>query len=199
MWCRARAVASMMPWASTSSANATLAAVRPSPSLRFDRLEGYTPPRLNVVWLENTLDCRTWTYYCDLKDAMARLHSLCIPRHSITCVDGRGGFSPQLVVAGPRYMANVAHSDETLGFDRARYAHLPLAVVQNKMYAATAREIVGDASAKLRWAREAGAIVGFTWLSLDRDFSERSGVPHYRLPFGVDAVLYGRHAASGCG
>ena len=183
---------SSLPLAIAANATAPLA----SPLLRFDRLADYTPRRLNVVWLENTLDCRTWTYYCDLKDAMAKLHTLCIPRHSLTCVDGRRGFTPQVVVAGPRYMANVAHPDETLGFDRAQYAHLPLAVVQNKMYAATAREIVGDASSKLRWAREAGAVVGFTWLALDHDFTQRSGVAHYRLPFGVDVALYGRHAAT---
>ena len=168
-------------------------------ALRFDQLGGYEPRRLNIVWLENTLDCRTWTYYCDLKDAMARLHQMCVPHHSVTCVEGRGrapGFEPQVVVAGPRYMSNVAHADETLGFDRSRFAHLPLAVVQNKMYAATAREIVGDASAKLRWARAAGATVGFTWLKLADNFTQESGVPHYRLPFGVDAALYGKHAGT---
>ena len=168
-------------------------------ALRFDQLGGYEPRRLNIVWLENTLDCRTWTYYCDLKDAMARLHQMCVPHHSVTCVEGRGrapGFEPQVVVAGPRYMSNVAHADETLGFDRSRFAHLPLAVVQNKMYAATAREIVGDASAKLRWARAAGATVGFTWLKLADNFTQESGVPHYRLPFGVDAALYGKYAGT---
>ncbi|KOO33133.1 hypothetical protein Ctob_007209 [Chrysochromulina tobinii] len=106
------------------------------------------------------------------------------------------GTTGTVVVAGPRYMSNVAHTDETLGFDRSRFAHLPLAVVQNKMYAATAREIVGDASAKLRWARAAGAIVGFTWLKLADNFTQESGVPHYRLPFGVDAALYGKHAGT---
>lgn len=162
--------------------------------LRFDAIADYTPPRLQIVWVENTLDCRTWTYYCDLKDAMAKLHNLCIPRASATCVDGRRGFTPDLIVAGPRYMANVAHEDETLGFDRERYAHLPLAVIQNKMYAASTREIVGDADAKLRWARAAGAVAGFTWLPTQHtDFTARSGIPHYRLPFGVDAALYGRH------
>ena len=101
--------------------------------LRFDDVLGYSPPRLRIVWIENTLDCRTWTYYCDLKDAMARLHELCVPRGSNTCVDSRRGFNPQLVIAGPRYMANVAHEDETLGFDRRHHANLPLAVIQNKM------------------------------------------------------------------
>ena len=167
-----------------------------STTLRFDDVQDYSPPRLNVVWIENTLDCRTWTYYCDLKDAMSRMHNLCVPRNSNLCVDGRKGFTPQVIVAGPRYMANVAHADETLGFDRARYAHLPLAVVQNKMYAATAREIVGDTGSKLQWARDAGAVVGFTWLALAREFTERSGIPHYRMPFAVDAALYGQYAAS---
>jgi hypothetical protein len=169
-------------------------------ALRFDRLTGYTPRSLNVVWIENTLDCRTWTYYCDLKDAMAKLHRLCVPRHSFTCVDGRDGrrrFKPDVVIVGPRYLANVAHEDEALGFDRAAYAHLPLAVVLNKMYAATAREIVGDTQAKLRWTRATGAIASFTWLgsALRTQFERGSGVPTYRLPFGVDAALYGRHAA----
>ena len=163
-------------------------------TLRFDDVEGYTPPRLSIVWLENTLDCRTWTYYCDLKEAMAKLHDLCVPRASSTCMDGRRGFTPQLVIAGPRYMANIAHEDETLGFDRQHYNYLPLAVIQNKMYAATTREIVGDADAKLKWARAAGAVAGFTWLPTQHvAFSARSGIPHYRLPFGVDAALYGRH------
>ena len=91
-------------------------------------------------------------------------------------------------------MANVAHEDETLGFDRSRYANLPLAVIQNKMYAASTKEIVGDADAKLRWARAAGAVAGFTWLPVQHvEFTARSGIPHYRLPFGVDAALYGRH------
>ena len=174
--------------------NAMLSLQNATPSLRFDDLAGYEPTRMSIVWLENTLDCRTWTYYCDLKDAMEKLHRLCIPRGSTTCVDGQRGFVPQLVVAGPRYMANVAHVDETLGFNRQLYAHLPLAVVQNKMYAQTTREIVGDAGAKLRWARAAGAVAGFTWLPTQHvEFTRSSGIPHYRLPFGVDAALYGRH------
>ena len=178
----------MSSWAGGTDGNQT--------ALRFDSIDGYTPPRLRIAWLENTLDCRTWTYYCDLKDAMSRIHELCVPRGSSTCIDGRRGFQPQLVVAGPRYMANVAHPDETLGFNRARYPYLPLAVIQNKMYAASTREIVGDASAKLQWARAAGASVGFTWLPTQHiEFSSLSGIPHHRLPFGVDAALYGKHAA----
>ena len=53
---------------------------------------------------------------------------------------------------------------------------------------------MGDADAKLRWARAAGAVAGFTWLPVQHvEFTARSGIPHYRLPFGVDAALYGRH------
>jgi len=167
---------------------------RNATSLRFDDVGGYNPVRWRIVWVENTLDCRTWSYYCDLKDAMSLLHDICVPRGSSTCVDGRRSFQPQLIVAGPRYMANVAHEDETLGFDRRRHANLPLAVIQNKMYAASTREIVGNAEAKLRWARAAGAVVGFTWLPTQHiEFTLRSGIPHYRLPFGVNVELYGRH------
>lgn len=160
-------------------------------------LAAYVPQRLRIVWLENTLDCRTWTYYCDIKQAMERLHEVCVPLRSRTCTDGRRGFRPQVIVAGPRYMANIAHADETLGLDRNRFAHLPLAVMQNKMYTASTREIVGDVQAKLNWARAAGASVAFTWLPTQhRDFTARSGILHHRLPFGVDEKLYGRHAAS---
>lgn len=164
--------------------------------LSFDQLDNFTPQkRLQIIWLENTLDCRTWTYYCDIRDAMARLHDLCIPYRGTLCVDGRHGFKADLIVAGPRYMANVAHEDETLGFDRAAHANLPLVVLQNKMYAASTREIVGDASAKLRWARAAGAVAGFTWLPTQHvEFTRLSGIPHHRMPFGVNANLYGKFA-----
>lgn len=163
--------------------------------LPFDTDVGAAPPpRLNIIWLENQLDCRTWSYYCDLRTAMAKLHRLCTPVRGSTCLEPKRNFAPQLVVVGPRYSTNVAHDDETLGFDRAQHASLPLAVFQNKMYAATTREIVGDPAAKLRWARAAGAMVGFTWLTRHHEFTRRSGVPHHWLPFGVDAAMYGRYA-----
>ena len=41
---------------------------------------------------------------------------------------------PQLVVVGPRYTANVAFDDETIGFDRSALPSLPIVVLQNKMY-----------------------------------------------------------------
>ena len=125
---------------------------------------------------------------------MARIHELCIPVRSSTCLDNRRAFKPDFIVVGPRYTANVAHADETLGFDRQRYANLPLAILQNKMYAATTREIVGDPSAKLKWAQETGAVAAFTWLTHYRTFTQQSGVPHFWLPFGVDVELYGRRA-----
>lgn len=108
----------------------------PLAPLRFDQVQGYTPTRLRVLWVENTLDCRTWAYYCDLRDAMAKLHELCVPMGRSTCVDGRRGFKPEVVVVGPRYMANVGHADETIGFNRALYPNLPLAVVQVRRVAA---------------------------------------------------------------
>ena len=161
---------------------------------RFDQVVGYSPPRRKILWIENALDCRTWTYYCDIRDAMARLHELCIPVGSSTCIDNHKGFKPDFVVVGPRYTANVGHPDETLGFDRQRYAHLPLAILQNKMYSATTREIVGDPTAKLKWAQETGAIAAFTWLTHHRRFTRLSGVPHFWLPFGIDIELYSRQA-----
>jgi hypothetical protein len=156
----------------------------------------YKPPRLRVLWVENKLDCRTWSYYCDLRAAMARLHDLCTPGARSTCFEKKRRFVPDVAVLGPRYTTNVVQDDETVGFDRVRWPTLPLAVVQNKMYAASTREIVGDARVKLRWVRAAGAAVAFTWLTRAPEFTELSEVPHLWLPFGVDAALYGRHAGA---
>ena len=167
------------------------------------RLVSYTPRRLRILWLENSpLDCRTWSYYCDMQDAMARLHELCIPRGSNTCVGPRGrreaaSFSPDVAIVGPRYSINVATEDETLGFDRPRNARLPLIVLQNKMYTPKGwREIVGVLSAKLKWVHDAGAVAAFTWLTRHREFTSISGVPHHWLPFGVDPGTYSRHAGA---
>ena len=90
--------------------------------LSFDEL-AYTPPRLHVLWLENSLDCRTWcalrpppaaaavracallltrgtardrrSYYCDIREAMGRIHKLCTPRGGLTCVEPNRGFKAQ--------------------------------------------------------------------------------------------------------
>ena len=159
--------------------------------MSFDEADGYQPPRMRVLWLENTLDCRTWSYYCDIRDAMKRYHTLCTPIRSMSCLDG---FDPELVVVGPRYTANLAHADETLGFDLLKYAHLPIVVMQNKMYEATTRELVGTPTLKLKWVHDTGAIAAFTWLTEHREFTRRSGVPHHWMPFGVDQQLYGRFA-----
>lgn len=174
-------------------------ATAPSPEAltnltRFDLAARFTPPRRRILWVENALDCRTWTYYCDIRDAMGRWHELCTPAGGSRCVGEGRGFVPDFIVVGPRYTANIAHDDETLGFDRTAWRHVPLVVLQNKMYSATTREIVGDAKAKLMWARELGAAAAFTWLTRHREFTTLSGVPHYWMPFGVDSNLYGAHA-----
>ena len=91
--------------------------------LSFDEL-AYTPPRLHVLWLENSLDCRTWcalrpppaaaaavracallltrgtardrrSYYCDIREAMGRIHKLCTPRGGLTCVEPNRDFKAQ--------------------------------------------------------------------------------------------------------
>ena len=51
--------------------------------LSFDEL-AYTPPRLHVLWLENSLDCRTW---CALRPppaaaAAARMRAAAHSRHA---------------------------------------------------------------------------------------------------------------------
>ena len=174
-------------------------------------LEAYAPRRMRVLWIEIApLDCRMWSYYCDIRAAMAKLHDLCSPHgEGVTCYgqarNGGGGrarsleaFQPEVAIVGPRFAINVATEDEPLGFDRAQYARLPLLVLQNKMYVPHGwREIVGDLSAKLRWVRASGTVAAFTWLSSRHlEFTNRSGIPHHFLPFGVDAVQYARHAAT---
>ena len=162
-----------------------------SGAMSFDETADYQPARMRVLWLENTLDCRTWSYYCDIRDAMKKYHTLCTPFRAMTCLES---FDPELVVVGPRYTANLAHADETLGFDLLKYAHLPIVVMQNKMYEATTREMVGTPKLKLSWVQATGAIAAFTWLTEHREFTRLSGVPHHWMPFGVDQQLYGRFA-----
>ncbi len=160
----------------------------------FDQITPPNPRRLRILWVENSaVDCRTWTYYCDIEAAVRALHDVCTPARGRSCFDA-GRTMPQLAIIGPRYPANVAYDDEIVGFNRSRYPELPLLILQNKMYGATAREVVGNAAAKLRWARAAGAAAAFTWLTRAHDFTRSSGVPHHWLPFGVDVALYGRHA-----
>jgi hypothetical protein len=191
--------------------------------LSFDSLESFTPRRLKVLWLENTLDCRMWythvqqalpsalacdpsnhatnaiantrggrrSYYCDVRKAMARFHELCTPLRTSTCL----GFNPDVAIIGPRYSINIQSEDDHVGFDRTRYPNLPLLILQNKMYTPDGwREIVGNASAKVAWARSTGAAAAFTWLTMHHEFTRQSGVPHHFLPFGVDMSTFGAHA-----
>tara|TARA_B110001452_G_scaffold160422_1_gene133518 strand:- start:1738 stop:2109 length:372 start_codon:yes stop_codon:yes gene_type:complete len=73
--------------------------------LGFDELPSAPPRRLRVLWLENKLDCNTWSYYCDIRAAMAALHDLCSPSPRTTCLSD--GFEPDVAVAGPRFTINI--------------------------------------------------------------------------------------------
>lgn len=163
--------------------------------LSFDQLESYTPRRLKVMWLENTLDCRIWGYYCDIKRAVARLHDVCVVKSPTACLQHRGGhtrFEPDVAIIGPRFSINIQSEDDLVGFDRSQNPNLPLLVLQNKMYDVSGwRELVGNVSAKLAWTRAAGAAGAFTWLTRHHEFTRRSGVPHHWLPFGVDVKVFG--------
>ena len=160
--------------------------------LSFDAALDEPPPRLRVLWIENSLDCRMWAYYCDIKAAMARLHEVCIPHGRELC---RGTadkpFIPDIAVVGARYSININAEDDPVGFDRVHFSRLPLLVLQNKMYVPNGwREIVGNVTAKLGWVRAAGASAAFTWLTQHRRFTRVSGVPHHWMPFGVDLGRY---------
>ena len=46
------------------------------PVVRYDRVADYSPPRWRVLWVEGRLDCRTWSYYCDVRSAFSALHEV---------------------------------------------------------------------------------------------------------------------------
>ena len=76
------------------SSDARLSLDRAAGLLSFDTYSNWTPSRrLKVLWLENRLDCRIWSYYCDLRRAMGQLHDLV----TISNTD-----DPDLIVVGPR-------------------------------------------------------------------------------------------------
>ena len=156
---------------------------------RFWRHPPNVTTRLRILWLENYLDCRVWTYYCDLRRAMAELHTL-ISIHEAYATP------PSLIVVGPRVATGVASAASPLGVMRSRFANVPLAVVHNKLYD-DPREFTGDFAEKMKWTRALGAAVGFTWLrTRHAECTATSGVPFYWRPFGVDAKTYGAYAVS---
>ena len=165
-----------------------------SPAVRsLARAWGSEPmPRMRVLWLENRLDCRIWAYYCELRRAFRAIHNV-----SDWSSAHKEGAMPQLIVVGPRFTTNLHTADTALGISRQRYAHVPLVVLQNKMYSnPLEKENTGNLEAKLQWTRAVGAAAAFTWLTRNEEFSQRSSVPHYRLPFAADAAMYGRFAGN---
>lgn len=152
-------------------------------------------PRWRVLWLENRLDCRVWAYYCELRRAFGTLHNM---SNWGSTQGPMAGLDPQLIVVGPRFTTNLHTADTALGVSRQRYAHVPLVVLQNKVYSSDTeiRENTGNLSAKLEWTRAIGAAAGFTWLTRHDEFTRRSGVSHHRLPFAADPKLYGQFAGN---
>ena len=128
----------MVPGTGTASAPSALRsgdrllADRATGLLSYDAYGGWnesgTAPRWNVLWLENRVDCRIWSYYCDLRKAMAQLHKV-FPASALG-----PDMPPDLIVVGPRMATNTFRATEPLGISRARWAHVPLVVIQNKMY-----------------------------------------------------------------
>ena len=154
-------------------------------------------PRMRVLWLENRLDCRIWAYYCELRRAFRAIHNV----SDWASAHKDQGAMPQLIIVGPRFTTNLHTADTALGISRQRYAHVPLVVLQNKMYSNPLKgagnlENTGNLEAKLQWTRDVGAAAAFTWLTRNEEFSQRSSVPHYRLPFAADAAMYGRFAGN---
>ena len=116
------------PSAGTQTAGSSRHALnRAEGTLSFDLLASAPTRRLSVLWLENRLDCGLWSYYCELRNAMAELHELCTPSPSRTCLGE--GFAPDVAVVGPRFSINVPMPNETLGFARSRLNRLPLLII----------------------------------------------------------------------
>ena len=95
--------------------------------LGFDELPAEPPRRLRVLWLENRLDCGLWSYYCDIREAMAKLHELCTPSPGTNCIGA--GFRPDVAIAGPRFTINIPTANESLGFSRSQLPELPLLIM----------------------------------------------------------------------
>ena len=91
---------------------------------RFWRHPPNATTRLRILWLENYLDCRVWTYYCDLRRAMAELHTL-ISIHEAYATP------PSLIVVGPRVATGVASAASPLGVMRSRFANVRQAALHN--------------------------------------------------------------------
>ena len=114
--------------ATLTAASSRHALNRAEGTLSFDLLLASAPTRrLRVLWLENRLECGLWSYYCELRDAMAQLHELCTPSPSRTCLGE--GFAPDVAIAGPRFSINIPTPNETLGFARSRLNQLPLLII----------------------------------------------------------------------
>ena len=65
------------PSSSAATADSSRHALnRAEGTLSFDLLASAPTRRLRVLWLENRLECGLWSYYCELRDAMAQLHEL---------------------------------------------------------------------------------------------------------------------------
>mmetsp|Transcript_19642 Transcript_19642/g.59524 ORF Transcript_19642/g.59524 Transcript_19642/m.59524 type:complete len:498 (-) Transcript_19642:57-1550(-) len=169
--------------------------------LSFDQPPSRHPlPRLRIVWIEDSTYhyCLQWSYYCEIKHAMGKLHDLCtLTEDDHQCIGLNSTFKPNLAVVGPHYASNIHRPDATLGFDRAANPHLPIVIMQNKMYSnAGSSEMAGQVNAKLQWARTIGAVAAFTFLTRYHEFTAKSGVPHYWMPFGVNTGLFGKHAGN---
>lgn len=122
---------------------------------------------------------------------MGRLHELLTVDQALTGVGG----DPDLIVAAPRFATGLMFETDALGVSRQRFAHVPLLLIQNKMYAPTVMEFVGKLEGKLRWAKAVGAAAAFTWLSTRHlEFTKRSGVAHHFMPFAADTRLFGKYA-----
>ena len=153
----------------------------------FDQnLTGHTLPRWRILWVDNPLNtCDMWSYYCDLKRAMSRLHEVEDAPHASSA-------EPDLIVVGPKFATGLLGAHDGLGFSRQRYARVPIALFQNKMYKMTSPpEFTGSLEGKLRWASTAGVAAAFTWIGTRHlEYTQRSGVPHHWLPFAADEAVY---------
>lgn len=55
--------------------------------------------------------------------------------HDLVTINSVGVIDVDLIVVGPRMSMNIFRDSEPLGVSRQRWAHVPLALIQNKMCA----------------------------------------------------------------
>ena len=156
----------------------------------YDDVSGYRPPRWRILWLDGYYDCRTYTYYCDIRNALSEFHEVIPVGRALRLNES----DVDLIVVGYKHTAAMGSVEDALGISRRAFSRVPLVVLVNKVYTGFFDECAGQLEAKLRWPKEAGAAVAFSRNALSDDLSRKYGTVYHWLPFAFDVQKYAPHA-----